>query len=72
MFVININAAFIFCFLRGGPSFSCEQSPLYICFIPKTFFIKTKMELFLYFDFVLVVNLIVSFLFIERLHSFVD
>lgn len=51
------------------------ESPFfYICFIPQNIFVKQKISyfcIFLFFFLVLVVNLIVSFSFIERLHSFV-
>lgn len=59
-----------FVFFKGFSSFFMQAvSPFYICFFPQTFFCKTNSVIFV-FSF-LVVNLIVSFSFIERLHSFV-
>lgn len=34
------------CFKRGGSSFSCKRSPLYICFIPQNIFVKQKISYF--------------------------
>ena len=79
MVLININAAFVFLFsfffFKGVIlHFHASRVPIfYICFIPQNIFVKQKISyfcIFLFF-FVLVVNLIVSFSFIERLHSFV-
>lgn len=71
MFMININAAFIFRFFKGWSFIFMRAEPPSCLFLShKHFFIKKTIELFLYF--VLVVILIVSFSFIERLHSFVD
>lgn len=80
MVLININAAFVFlfCFVffKGVIlHFHASRVPFFLyLFYPTKHFCKTKNQLFLYFPFfflVLVVNLIVSFSFIERLHSFV-